>query len=408
MSGCDVLADVSRTARISSVHVWDNFRRRIANRDGLGAAGNVMVPFSPPLPTVGGLGLSVLVDFGTDDQSEVIFRGVNAGFSPTDPPAAPLSASFSGTATIRTTNAQAPGPFIASITASVTFSSDRTSVTLSNLRDADGRPLSFPAGGISVSISLPQPAAGSFDPQTSTLTLSPTLVFGEGIGGTDRITVPLTTGSETSSLGTLTGSPVDAAGNVTVVGAATFTGGFLNGSSADFRVVGRISPAPSEGGTIMGSVYAIHGNAISVGERPGGGGAPFTGGGDLLQVSSIGWTDVVGLRQGWGTTFRGQSGKFVWFHYPFPTPVIVNDREQDMSRLQLGFDVDPGVFVESVHLWGSSNNRWFNQDSLHSTSDLSLNFDPGTIIRGTIGISIGVSFTSEGNIVFRGATVTTR
>ena len=156
----------------------------------------------------------------------------------------------------------------------------------------------------------------------------------------------------------------------------------------------------------MPSIYSIHGNAVTVAERPGGGaiGSP----GDLEQVSGVAWSDVVGLRQGWGTTFRGKSGKFVWFHVPFPTPVTVNGIASDVERLEVLFDVASGVVVDSIHLWDNAYNRWFARDRLGLTSSFVSGFDRGTILRGALSISVGVSFRSAANITFRGAILAVR
>ncbi len=152
----------------------------------------------------------------------------------------------------------------------------------------------------------------------------------------------------------------------------------------------------------MGSIYSILGNAVSVAERPGGG-AVFSPG-DLENVDGIAWTDVVGLRQGWGTTFRGKGGKFIWFHLPFPTPVIVNDRQSELVRLDLHFDITGAGSLESVHLWGNARNRWFTRDSLGATGDIGL--DLAGALRGAMGISLGVNFREAANVTFRGATLT--
>lgn len=41
--------------------------------------------------------------------------------------------------------------------------------------------------------------------------------------------------------------------------------------------------------------------------------------GRLLQVSGLPYTDVVGLAQGWGKTFRLRDAGENWFHIPIPT-----------------------------------------------------------------------------------------
>jgi hypothetical protein len=156
----------------------------------------------------------------------------------------------------------------------------------------------------------------------------------------------------------------------------------------------------------MTSNYFIHGNAVTVAERPGGGN--FGSAGDLENIFGIAWTDIVGLRSGPGTSFRGKGGKFIWFHIPFPTPVVVNDRPSDMSRLEVLFDIDGNAAVDSVHMWTSDNQRWFVRDNLGLTSSWLEDFPPNSILGGVISISIGVNFREAANITFRGVGLTLR
>lgn len=153
----------------------------------------------------------------------------------------------------------------------------------------------------------------------------------------------------------------------------------------------------------MASTFMVHGTAVSVAERPGG--SSVFSPGDMENVDGIAWTDVVGLRRGWGTTFRGKGGKFVWFHIPFPTPTIVNDVPSRLSRLDVFFDVQGSATLESVHLWGNTNNRWFARDNLRATTNVTIDFPSPGALQGTIGISLGVNFAQSANITFRGAKI---
>src|SRR5215210_1002851 len=51
--------------------------------------------------------------------------------------------------------------------------------------------------------------------------------------------------------------------------------------------------------------------------------------GPLVQVRvgpedrGIPWSDITGLRQGFGATFRGKRDHDNWFHFPMPAPVLV-------------------------------------------------------------------------------------
>jgi hypothetical protein len=136
----------------------------------------------------------------------------------------------------------------------------------------------------------------------------------------------------------------------------------------------------------MTTTLAIHGNAVSFAEAPG----------DCEQVNGIGWTDVVGLRQGWGTTFRGKAGKLLWFHYPIMTI------SSGLSRLSVLFNLSGRARVDSVHLWNNTGQRIFQQDNLRQTSDVILNLPTPIPMGNDIEVSIGVFFEESANITFRG------
>jgi hypothetical protein len=146
----------------------------------------------------------------------------------------------------------------------------------------------------------------------------------------------------------------------------------------------------------MATSIAIHGNAVSVAEAPG----------DLENVNGIGWTDIVGLRQGWGATFRGKARRFVWFHYTIPTMSIVNNSALALSRLNILFDVAGQARVDSVHVWNNSRQRIVQRDNLGQTRDFVVDFSPTPVsLASDIGISLGVFFSEATNITFRGLIV---
>ena len=77
----------------------------------------------------------------------------------------------------------------------------------------------------------------------------------------------------------------------------------------------------------------VHGVSAYPEHTAGDGGAD----GPLKQAYNIPWSDVVGLRQGFGALFRGKSGHDNWFHFAIPTPVIVpvfrpNSQRPDLSQ----------------------------------------------------------------------------
>ena len=63
----------------------------------------------------------------------------------------------------------------------------------------------------------------------------------------------------------------------------------------------------------------VHGTAVFPERTAGDVGAD----GPLTQAYQIPWSDVVGLRQGYGASFRGRAEHDNWFHFAIPTPVIL-------------------------------------------------------------------------------------
>lgn len=143
----------------------------------------------------------------------------------------------------------------------------------------------------------------------------------------------------------------------------------------------------------MATTIAVHGNAVSFAESPG----------QCEQVDGIGWSDIVGLRRGWGTTFRGRAGQFVWFHYALPALSLVNGTAHDLTSLQVQFDVQSGATVESVHIWNNNRQRIFAQDNLRRNADTTISTGNLSLSSDT-GVSVGVWFQQAANITFRGLT----
>jgi hypothetical protein len=141
----------------------------------------------------------------------------------------------------------------------------------------------------------------------------------------------------------------------------------------------------------MATLIAIHGNAVSFPQTPS----------QCEQVDGIAWTDLVGLRSGSGTTFRGRAGQFVWFHYALPSFSVVNDLTHVLSSLEVLFDVQGQATVDSVHILNNNGQPIFIQDHLQRSASTTV--DTGNLsLSNDAGVSIGVSFQQAANIKFRG------
>jgi hypothetical protein len=106
--------------------------------------------------------------------------------------------------------------------------------------------------------------------------------------------------------------------------------------------------------------------------------------GPLVQVQNIPWSDIAGLRQGFGATFRGKRHHHNWFHFSIPTPVMVptfNPRSQTYdqpygqrarlervfvlhraeSRQDLNGQILANAWVTDVHVWDGTATRYVLQ-----------------------------------------------
>jgi hypothetical protein len=149
----------------------------------------------------------------------------------------------------------------------------------------------------------------------------------------------------------------------------------------------------------MASSYFVHGNAVTV--------AGAAAGVDVLleRVNDIPWTEVTGLRQGWGASYRGKAGAFIWFHIPFVAPTVVDGVVTQLLQVKVFFDVVGSAVIESVQLWDNLGNRTFAQEGLELSKDVSFDFEPPQLIGGAIGISLGARFDDAATLTFRGAMI---
>jgi hypothetical protein len=151
------------------------------------------------------------------------------------PCAAPLSAAFVGTATMTTTNKNAPGPFTSDIRLSLSFEDCRSTLRITEF-PAISVTFGTPIGDNTTTVTLPSGGSGTFAAGRVEIPVS--LRFGNSIpaAGTSFADMTLTTASG--------GGAALRAGSLTLVGSGRFRGGFLNGSNCRLSVTGTITPAP--------------------------------------------------------------------------------------------------------------------------------------------------------------------
>ncbi len=161
---------------------------------------------------------------------------------------------WSGTATVWTSNSTYPGPYTNTFSTTLTFTGTAGSTwNVSN----DTFSLSIPQGLITITVTLQQDASGQTEPITGTFTplasatspgsmdLSAPLHIDAGIIGSSDVVLPLSTSATiTTPTGSLSGLALDANGNITLVGQANAVGGPLDTDLVQANLVGTITNAP--------------------------------------------------------------------------------------------------------------------------------------------------------------------
>lgn len=125
--------------------------------------------------------------------------------------------------------------------------------------------------------------------------------------------------------------------------------------------------------------------------------AQFAGPGALLPINSIPWSDVVGLREGFGGRFRMENGKSNWFHFAIPTPVIVNNARAKLLKVFVFYNIDTWAMLKEVTIWDGP--QLINRiNSLSLTGNHANNIDPSNTFAATnapVKFGIGVSVRME-------------
>jgi hypothetical protein len=160
-----------------------------------------------------------------------------------------LNATFSSTFSLRTSFKDALGPFTGSEKLSVQFDDTRTIMWVMNFPAFKTPPFHTPIGNNVTTVTMLGGGIASFNPNNGAMNLPIKLYLDQSIDipfftEDSTITFNLTTGSVTSPIGNLSGSPLDASGNIRLVGASKFVDGVLDKSFGTVEITGAISPHP--------------------------------------------------------------------------------------------------------------------------------------------------------------------
>ena len=152
-----------------------------------------------------------------------------------------------------------------------------------------------------------------------------------------------------------------------------------------------------------------HGVAVSAENA---GGANIGSPGPLTQVAGVAWSDVLGLPQGFGKTYRGKQGSGVWFHAAVPTSAQIGRQLAVLDDVFILALLATGVRLVSLHCWDGGTNIG-RLDNLNITGDLRGNFVSGrnsfdirnidgSFHRMTVGLCVcmRVQFDQEGDVRF--------
>jgi hypothetical protein len=147
-----------------------------------------------------------------------------------------LSATFKGTATLKTSNSKAKGPFNQDVSIGLRFSvRDHKEVSITSFPKISVK-YDTPVGEVTTTVTM-NSGSGTFNKSTNKITLDLNLFFhhSTSLAGDSTLVITLKTDSV-----------LDAAGKITVSGSSKFQGGYLDGDTCSLTVKGTISPRPGK------------------------------------------------------------------------------------------------------------------------------------------------------------------
>lgn len=151
-----------------------------------------------------------------------------------------LSATFSGTATMTTSNPDAPGPFVQKISIGMTYLAWlHDQFAINNFPAIKVGPFDTPIGSNTTTVTLVNSGCGAADPKTGKLSVTLNLHFHESLKLAADSDLTITVSTENAG-----GSRLNSAGKITLVGDGTFNGGHLNADSCHLVVKGTLLPLP--------------------------------------------------------------------------------------------------------------------------------------------------------------------
>jgi len=123
------------------------------------------------------------------------------------------------------------------------------------------------------------------------------------------------------------------------------------------------------------------------------------------------FTDVTGVRTGYGATFRLEGGKQDWFHIPIPTPVIIEDQHATLVKVMVLFALPDGAAITDVNIWDGPNRIEIQHPNVTGDraagvgSENTFDLNPPVAVHFGVGISLLVEneTDSDADVYFAGA-----
>lgn len=96
----------------------------------------------------------------------------------------------------------------------------------------------------------------------------------------------------------------------------------------------------------------------------------------IAAVDGADWSEGVGFHRGFFSTFRIRSGKEVWFHFPFPTPVEEHGRQGSLLGVSLLWEAIDGASIHWIVLQHGGMDRMPLTERLTEPPSTPVPFDP--------------------------------
>ena len=148
----------------------------------------------------------------------------------------------------------------------------------------------------------------------------------------------------------------------------------------------------------------VHGTAFAPPELPSVG---------VDEVNNNRWTDLTGLRQGWGTTWQGVVNQSAWFHVAVPTPAIIEGARARCNQVYVLWSAgdataaswsNAGALITNIHVWDGPNRiqtfgsfRRFGNHAGGIDGENTFALPARPQISFGVGISVRAEFSNVGN-----------